>query len=228
MKNVILAAVLSTMCTGLAHAGASPEDIDLVTGKAQPKAVAGQSATKSAAENTATDSVRLFDFYASDKAAQLRYERDGKWLSSEQSRMSFGFLISEQRDNLFTFGLTVDASPKFLPGLKISVGGKTYAALLGEENSDIFGLGAGIEAAYTLPVEKFPLRLDAAVHYAPDILTFGQSDRIIDWQVNAGLKFRKSITGYVGFRFIQFDTRPGDREVDDRIHVGVRWELGNS
>jgi hypothetical protein len=65
------------------------------------------------------------------------------------------------------------------------------------------------------------------VNYAPDILTFGQSDRIFDWHARAELPLTKSISGFVGVRFLQFDTRPGDRELDKKVHIGVRWLLND-
>ena len=47
-----------------------------------------------------------------------------------------------------------------------------------------------------------------------------------DCDVNVGLQVRDSVMIYTGVRYLQMDTRPGKREVDDRLHVGVRWTLG--
>lgn len=168
---------------------------------------------------------RVFEFYASDKAAQLEYVRDSSLLNVENGQISLSFLFDEQRDLVLTGGLVVDSTPVFLPGVTFSFGGKVYAALLGSENFDIFGLGLGLEAAYELPVKQFPLQLDAAFYYAPDILSFGQSDRIFDWQVNAGMRLRETVVAFVGYRYVQFDTRPGNQTPDNSVHVGIRWNM---
>jgi len=170
---------------------------------------------------------RTMELYASDKAAQLEYETNGSVLGFDNNRATASFLFTEKRDNLFSGGIMYDAQPEFLPGLTLSFGTKLYAALLGFENSDVVGLGGSIEGAYQIPVRQLPVKLSAAINYAPDILTFGQSDRIIDWSVRAGLTLTNNIEGFIGFRFLQFDIRPGNRELDDQVHLGIRWNLAD-
>ena len=171
------------------------------------------------------DSVKTMQLYASDKAAEVLYERSGPVFNLNNSRASASFLFNEKRDNALTGSIMYDVEPEFFPGLTLSFGSKLYAGLLSVENTDVVGLAASIEAGYQIPIRQFPLKLSAAVNYAPDILTFGQSDRIIDWNVRAGLALTKNIVGFVGLRFLQFDTRPGDRELDKKAHLGIRWNL---
>lgn len=170
-------------------------------------------------------SEKHFDFYASDKTLQFRYERGSEMINIDDGRVNLAFLMNEERDNVFILGVDLDTKPDHIPGVKMAFGGKVYAGLLGFENADVFGLGFGLDASYDFPIKQFPLVLSASIYYAPDILTFGQSDRIIDWQVDASLPLRESIEGYVGIRFLQFDTRPGDRELDNQVHIGFRWAL---
>ncbi|MBX2825150.1 MAG: YfaZ family protein [Gammaproteobacteria bacterium] len=165
------------------------------------------------------------DVYASDKAAQLKLQGDGATLNLTDARLTIGFLFNEERDNIFTGGIALDAEPEFLPGLTLSLGGRAYAGLLGIENADVIGISMGLEASFDPMLDTLPLIFNGSVYYAPDILTFGQSDRIIDWQVDAALQLRESLTGYVGLRYLEFDTRPGEREVDDNVHAGLRWHF---
>jgi hypothetical protein len=164
-------------------------------------------------------------FYASDKTAEILFERGGSFLSFNSSRANMAFLFNESRDNVITGAVMYDVEPEFYSGLTFSFGGKLYAGLLALENTDVVGLAASIEAAYRLPVRQFPLKLRANINYAPDVLTFGQSDRIIDWGVRAGLALTSNVDAFIGLRFLQFDTRPGDRELDKRGHLGIRWNL---
>ena len=174
-----------------------------------------------------SQSTRAMQLYASDDTAELLYERSEPVLNLNNSRASVSLLFNEKRDNAITGSLMYDVEPEFFSGLTVSFGSKLFAGLLGIENADVVGLGARIEAAYKLPVRQFPLKLSASMSYAPDILTFGQADRIIDWNVRSGLALTKNIDGFVGLRFLQFDTRPGDRELDKQIHLGIRWALAN-
>lgn len=189
-------------------------------------AVAAATAQRSA--NGSGDPVaghRVIQFYTSDKSAELTYDKLGPAFGLNSSRASAGFLFNEERDNVLTGTLMYDVAWVTAPSLRLSFGTRAYAGLLSIENADVFGIAAILEAAYTLPLKQFPLALTAGVGYAPDILTFGQADRIIDWHVRAGLPLTKSVDAFAGLRFLQFDTRPGDRELDDQIHIGIRWKL---
>jgi len=182
---------------------------------------------------TLTDSLNLeqpgtqrsFELYASDKAAQGRYDRDASRFKVKNGRMNGAFLFTEERDIVFSGGVTVGAEPDFLKGFLFSVGTRAYAALLSTENSDAIGIAVGLEGRYTLPLKKFPLQFELSFYYAPDIFTFGQSDRVIDAQTRVGLAITESMDAFVGVRVLQFDTRPGSVEVDDQVHLGVRWAL---
>ena len=174
-----------------------------------------------------TSSEKTIEVYASDETFEALYEVQGPVLGLKSDRARASYLISEERDNVVAGSILYDTNLDIFPGLSVSFGAKVYAGLLGPENNDVFGLAGGVEAAYLFPVRQFPLQLSAAANFSPDILTFGQADRIIDWHVRAGLPLTDNIDGFVGFRFLQFeDTLPGDREVDDRLHIGVRWALG--
>lgn len=170
---------------------------------------------------------RTFELYASDKTAQGRYDRDSSMLNMENGRVHGSFLYNEERDLVFTAGLNMDVEPDFMKGVIFSVGTRGYAALLSAENSDAIAISVGLEAQYTLPLKKFPLHFEAAVYYAPDIFTFGQSDRVLDWQGRVGLAITETMDAFVGLRYLEFDTRPGSKKLDNKVHIGVRWTLGD-
>ena len=173
------------------------------------------------------ESGRTITVYASDDAFRAEYETDAERLNIDDARFAGGFLLSEERDNVFSATTLLDTFPGLVPDVRLSFGARAYVALLGVENRDVFGLGLGVQGAYELPVDFLPLQLGSEFFYTPDALAFGQSDRIVDWNIDVGLAVRENISAFVGFRFLQFDTRPGDRDVEDDIHVGVRWAFEN-
>lgn len=185
----------------------------------------GSDTVETVALEERNDSPRSVTVYASDKAANVLYERDATPANLDDGRIGIGFLFSEERDNVFTANLMLDVHPDLVPSVRFSTGVRAYAALLGAENQDVVGVGLGVEGAYQLPSALLPLEVSAGFFYTPDVFVFGQSDRIIDYNVRAGFQLRDSLHGFVGLRFLQFDTRPGDREVDDKIHVGLRWDF---
>lgn len=205
-------------------AGAAAEDIQFFPAE-------NSSAPQSVRVTTASDQMVLpgnnnaVSFYFSDKVAEFTYERMSSPLDLENSRSSAGILISEKRDNVLFAQMLIDTTPAAVDGLTLSFGGKMIAGLLAPENTDVIGFALSTGMAYTLPVETLPLTLDAGISYAPDVTTFGQSDRIIDMHGRVRFPLSPSISGFFGLRYLQFDTRPGDREIDKRIHAGFRWEL---
>lgn len=166
-----------------------------------------------------------FSAYLSDRVAHVHFERNAARYDFEQARLGVGFLVSEERDTVFQIGLALDAPGDLVSSIRLSVGTRAYITLIGEENNDAFAAGLGLEAAYQLPSKKLPLELSTAFYYAPDVLTFGQGDRIVDWTIDVTLPFRPRLSVFTGLRFLQVDTRPDDVEIDNRWHVGIRWDL---
>ena len=174
------------------------------------------------------DGGTTLSLYASEKVIRTEYERDQEVFGAEDARVSAGFLMSELRDVVITGTANLNTFPGLIPKVNLSVGPKLYVALLGVENRDIFGLGIGARGSYELPLEALPLSISGSFHYTPDILSFGQSDRIIDWSVDAGLRLRDNLSAFAGLRFLSFDTRPGTRKVEDDIHVGITWHFDDA
>ena len=223
--SILISGIIPLLLSLQTHADGTPVEDDAA---AIPQAIEDRPAASSdAVQVLQINPPRTIQIYASDETAEVLYERSESVFGLNNSRANVGVLFNEERDNVIAGSIMYDSEIEFFPGLDLSFGPKLYAGLLGIENADVVGLGANIEAAYHLPIRQFPLELSAGIAYTPDILTFGQSDRIIDWNVRAGLPLTKNITGFVGFRFLRFDTRPGDQELDERLHLGIRWSLAD-
>ena len=227
--SAILVATLAA--SGLANAGGSPEDINGTSASTDVKpqlaaATDGSGSGAAAQASSAPTDPSTIQFYASDKALEVQYQKPGELFSLGNSSSSVGFLLNEERDNAFIGTVMFEAEPALLRAINFEFGVKALAGFIANENNDIFGIGLNLAASYDLAIEAFPIHLSAEVGYAPDILSFGQADRIIDWNVRAGTDITKKLHAFVGFRFLQFDTRPGDDEIDDRVHIGVSWNPG--
>lgn len=166
-----------------------------------------------------------FTAYLGDEVVFLAFERNAARYDLEQARLGIGFLYSEERDTVLQVGLALDAPSDLASNIRLSVGTRAYAALLSAENNDAFAVALGAEAAYQLPIQRLPLEFGISLYYAPDVLTFGQGDRLIDANIDITLPFRPQLSIFTGLRFLQVDTRPGDREIDNTVHVGIRWDL---
>jgi len=162
-------------------------------------------------------------FYLSDEVISGQYERNGARYGFDRSRAHLGFLYSEERDSVLQGGFAIDAT--FTNTIRLSFSTRGYVAILGEENNDAVAAAIGAEIAYQLPFDALPLEFGANFYYAPDVLTFGAADRVVDAQVDVTLPVRTQLSVFAGARYLQIDTRPGDEEVDNRVHLGVRWDF---
>lgn len=164
-----------------------------------------------------------FSLYLSDAVAFAQYERTAEPFDLEHGRIHIASLYSEERDTVLHTGIALDTS--LTESLRLSFGTRAYVALLSLENMDALAAAIGAEAAYRLPFKALPLEFGASLYYAPDVLTFGAGDRVVDTQIDVSLPFRKQSSLFAGVRYLQVDTRPADREIDNRVHLGIRWDF---
>lgn len=164
-----------------------------------------------------------FTFYMSDAVAFAQIEGSTERMKLDRGRLHLASLYSEERDSVVHGGLALDST--FTQSFRLSFGGRAYIALMGEENVDAFAAAIGAEAAYRLPIKKAPLEFATSLYYAPDILTFGAGDRAFDARFDFILPFRAKSALFAGWRFLQVDVRPEDREIDNRFHLGFHWDF---
>ena len=166
---------------------------------------------------------KRFNLYISEKVLSAKYERPSDVVKFKNGRVHAAAIYSETRDLVVHGGLAVDSD--LTQAVRLSFGTRAYIALLEAENNDVFATALGLEAAYNLPFQKLPPEFGASFYYAPDILTFGAADRGIDAQVDVAFPLRPNSALFAGARFLQVDSRPEDREVDNRVHMGIRWDF---
>jgi hypothetical protein len=160
--------------------------------------------------------------YVSDIALQVQYVRDFSVQGLGPVEGRVGAFYNEQRDLIGVGDLLAylgDQADRRL--IDVSVGTRVYAAFLNQENEDTLGVGFGGEAEWFFSRDR-RTSLKASAFYTPDILTFGIADNVTDWGVRLMTRIRENTDIFVGYRSLEFDTRVGNREVDDHLHVGFR------
>lgn len=143
----------------------------------------------------------------------------------DHGSLALGLFLTTDRDlvgeaQLMTPGLLEDLTPDFLT---LSLGAKAHLALLADPDDEVFDLAPGAEARVSLPFDT-PMSVVASIFYAPDILTFGDADRVVDFNLRYEVQFLRRTTGFVGYRLLDFE-REGDGKDDivSGLQVGLRF-----
>ena len=162
----------------------------------------------------------------SEDSLQLRYERPRTQPGSniEAGLLGFGLFLNEERDIVASANYYVEATRLRINRLNILVGPVAYAALLSEENTDVFALGLGAEARYRL-LQNPEVTIVGRAVYAPDILTFGSADNVWDVIARAEIPITNRVTGFGGFRLFEIDLVEGKTELEESIHLGLRYRF---
>ena len=159
----------------------------------------------------------------SDDYIQGRYFTSGGILGVENAQGHVGVYFSDGRDVIANIGMMSIPAPVFTEGLTLSAGARGYLALLSDPNDDVFGAAPGVEARYALPYKR-PMYLVGNFFYAPDILTLGDAENIIDLDLRYEAQIVPDVIGFVGYREFRFDSDEGDdTKAASEIQVGGRF-----
>jgi hypothetical protein len=162
----------------------------------------------------------------SEESVQLRYQRPRVQPGSniEAGQLGFGLFLNEERDIVASANYYVEASRLRMNRLNILVGPVAYAAMLSDENTDVFALGLGAEARYQL-LRNPEVNIVGRAVYAPDILTFGSADNVWDVTARAEIPITDRVTGLGGFRLFEINLVEGKTELEESIHFGLRYRF---
>jgi hypothetical protein len=165
------------------------------------------------------------DIYLSENAFQAMYARQLRMEEFAPIEIRGGVFYNEARDliaiadGLFRIG---EVEPR--ERLVFKAGPRMYGAFLSTENEDVFAIGVGGEAEYFLGrLQSTSIML--AAYYSPDILTFGSADNMSDVSLQIKFGLNSSVNVYAGYRLFEIETLAGDREVDDHLHLGFRYNF---
>jgi hypothetical protein len=158
----------------------------------------------------------------SNDTLSVRYFSEAS--KSTDSRYVGGVFLGEERD------LVLNASKMFGVDLgrrfDLSLGPQLYAALLRDENQDVMALSLGGEARFYFdPQRRFAVSGQA--FYAPDILSFGSADNLVDLSARAEMQVSDRGMAFAGMRWFHFDLTngQGERTLQEEVFVGFRYRL---
>jgi OmpA family/YfaZ precursor/EF hand len=169
--------------------------------------------------------LRQIELAVTDDTLQGKFLTDAGLVGLDGNTIGFGLLLTGDRDivgdvEFLAPGLLRALLPDFV---QVSLGARGLVGLLDDPDDDVVGIAPGAAARVRLPVGGPPMYIAGDFFYAPDILTFGDADRVIDFNVRYELQFLQNTTGFVGYRLLNFDRENGgDDDIVDSLNVGLR------
>jgi hypothetical protein len=180
-------------------------------------------ATALAQAQSDPDKQRSLELSLSEEAGQLRYDTPSN-LGGADSRMFYTLFLSEDRDVVGSAALLLNSDLQW-GALTVRFGPQAYAALLDEENEDVFALALGVEARFEV-VKSRGIAVVGSAFYSPDILTFGSADNLTDFMARGEIRINENLIGLAGYRWFELDLlNREERELQNEIFVGARWIL---
>ena len=182
-------------------------------------------ATTSYAQRSDSSTRPTGEVAMSNDTLQLRYISSGEAVGVGGSRFQGTFLLTEDRDIVFSGGLLFPTSLD-LGRLKLTIGPQLYAALLQDKNNDVMALSVGADLRYLLNRQS-GLAIAGQAFYAPDILTFGSADRVTDFSARVELNVAPRLVGFGGMRWFEFDLTngAGKRKLQEELFFGVGYRF---
>lgn len=161
------------------------------------------------------------DISLSDDSAMFQYSQMIMGENFSNLELSGGFLYDTSDNRLFALGLELVEDLEFMTTfLEVGIGGKLFFSSVNEIES--LNLGLGGRFSYFIPKIN-QLSLGSYGYYAPNIVSFYDSDRswIVGVQLNYNILEQAAV--YVGYRVIKTDIKnSGEITVDEGVHVGLK------
>lgn len=159
-----------------------------------------------------------------DDTAALNIRQELNWQEPDDTRVGASILFNEADDLVGSGSLQVigDLRPGF-SAVKYGAGIKAYVADLDAADTTIGALGIGGLLRFDIPQTRVPLAVVLQGYYAPEITNTGSGEGVVDLSARFEIRFARSATAYVGYRYLAFDVENvGNHEVDDDFMVGLR------
>jgi len=178
-----------------------------------------------AAQPAETPDGRAAEVALSNDTLQFNFMNRGENFNYDNSRAMYGLFLSEERDIVLTGTLLVGIDPLVGRWLEIELGPRIYAALLGEENSDVFAIAVGAEVRWQL-IRSRGISIAGHAYYGPDIFAFGDADSITDLGARLEMRLTENVTAFAGMRWFELDQLNRDQKtLQDELLVGARWQF---
>lgn len=156
-----------------------------------------------------------------------RFLTDADIVGLGGNQLGVGLLLSEDRDTVANGQILAPGLlQRFLPDfVSLSLGARAYIALLADPDDDVAAIAPGAKARVGLPfLEDVPVAGVGEIFFAPDILSFGEAEEVIDFSGRLEVQFLERTTGFVGFRVLNFERKGGGEDtIVDSLMGGIRF-----
>lgn len=173
-------------------------------------------------ESTPQGQGHEIEVYLAENALQAMYTTELDVGELGMNEIRAGFLFSEARDLVLTGDMLVDVGQRpERPRWMLDVGSRVYGALLNVENQDVFAIAVGGRLSYLFR-QNGATTMSVSAFYAPDIITFGNADDVVDVSIRFETQLTPATRIFLGYRSFEFDLPDAERKIDDDIHIGFR------
>lgn len=165
------------------------------------------------------------DLSLSNDTALLRYSMPVSYNPSGRTDADFGLLYTEANDMMAMAGITMSGEAgSQAPGLDGGVGFRAYGVSM--NGADIGSVTIGGMLRYVPPALN-RVGLVAALNYSPDITTFGDAKRFMDFNARVEFELLPAATIYLGYRDVEARIKSGNFDVtlDQGAHVGLKMSF---
>jgi len=166
---------------------------------------------------------RSVELDLSNQALQGRFDTPTS-VGGEGSRLVYSLFLSEDRDVVGSAALLLNSNLNF-GAFELRFGPQAYAALLNEENEDVFAIALGVDARFNILPSR-GIAIAGTAFYSPDVLTFGSADNLKDFAAWAEMNMSDKLTLLAGYRWFKLDLLMAEqRELQSEVFIGARWQL---
>jgi len=175
-------------------------------------------------------SAGAIDFRLGSDMAELTFLTQTASFGYGGADIGFGALINDDDDIIASGSILVSGSSAGdVKGLHFGVGAKVFAGTLegptGNLDTDGGAVALGAKVRYVFSGNT-PLAVLGELYFAPDVTSISEFDGLQEYRLALELEVTPSARAYVGYRKLEIDLDSGpDYEVDDDLHVGVRFEF---
>ena len=176
------------------------------------------------AQRARTNDSASVELSLSNEAGEARYRTPTTIGGQPDSELQYAVFLSEDRDIVGSAALFLGTDLRF-GGLQLRLGPQAYAALLDEENEDVFALAIGASVRFDV-IPSRRIAVVGAANWSPDILTFGSADNLTDMMARAEIGLSDRVIAFGGYRWFRLDLTMRDRNtLQNELFAGINWQL---
>lgn len=162
------------------------------------------------------------DLGISDDTVLAQYGSTMSYSGYGHTDWNMGLMYTESDDLMGSIGIEMmGEAGSHAPGLTGGVGIKAYGVSIDNTGDDVGSVTLGGKLRY-VPPQVGRLGLSAGLNYGPDVTTFGDANRFMEFNARAGFEVLPEASLYVGYRKVRVRMdRGGDVDLDKGWHLGI-------